>query len=413
MDRILERLSHLPVIDVHTHFEGYMDTFGYTMPQFLYNCSYTVVYEPWFDPSDVALIHGAGDERQQFEALIRMVHGLRYSQTGWLVHRIAEMAGATLESKSYDALQQWYTARNAANIRKVMPRVKGMIANSAGHPLYGGLAGLKNFIEDTPAVEPGVYRSAAITDLHSIHDRRDLEAIGRAAGMEINTFEDWENACKKLIFALKDIGVVSFKELHLYFRSPRIGLPQWSKAAAEFSRVMKGAAASAELQDMMLFRVYEIISQTGLPVQVHTGATLTDASTAAYLPDMIELMHAFPTVRFDLLHLNYPMLEKYEMVLRSCPNSYGNATWIFTTDPGYTKRYLDFALDAFPLERTCYFGSDRHCAGFPVAAALEQADRVLASFFAPRIERGELSFQDAEQIASCWLMEAPRQLFGI
>lgn len=55
---------------------------------------------------------------------------------------------------------------------------------------------------------------------------------------------------------------------------------------------------------------------------------------------------------------------------------------------GYTKRYLDFALDAFPLERTCYFGSDRHCAGFPVAAALEQADQLLAAFFAPRIQRG-------------------------
>lgn len=56
MDRILERLSQLPVIDVHTHFEGLMDTFGYTMPQFLYNCSYTVVYEPWFDPADAEQI---------------------------------------------------------------------------------------------------------------------------------------------------------------------------------------------------------------------------------------------------------------------------------------------------------------------------------------------------------------------
>lgn len=413
MDRILERLSQLPVIDVHTHFEGLMDTFGYTMPQFLYNCSYTVVYEPWFDPADVALIHGAGDERQQFEALIRMVHGLRHSQTGSLVRRIAEMAGAALEPEAYDALQQWYAQRNEACIRKAMPRIRGMIANSAGHPLYGGLAGLKSFIDGDRVAGPGVYRSAAITDLHSVHDRRDLEAIGCAADMEINTFEDWENACKKLIFALKDIGVVAFKELHLYFRSPRIGLPQWPKAAAEFSRVMKGETASAELQDMMLFRVYEIISQTGLPVQVHTGTTLTTAQTAAYLPDMIALMQAFPTVRFDLLHLNYPLLENYEMVLRSCPNSYGNATWIFTTDPGYTKRYLDFALDAFPLERTCYFGSDRHCAGFPVAAALEQADRLLAAFFAPRIQRGMLSLDDAEQIASVWLMEAPRQLFGI
>lgn len=413
MNAVLERLRQLPVIDVHTHFEGMMDTFGYTMPQFLYNCSYTVCYEGWFDPSDVALLHGQGDEKEQFEALLRMVHTLRYSQTAWLAKRIAELAGFPLEPGSYEGLQQWYRSRSEKTVCQAAPRVKSYIANSVGHPLYGGLPGLKDFRNGARKTSPGIYRSAVITGLHSVYTLQDLRAIGQAADMEIESFDDWENACKKLIFSLKNMGVVSFKELHLYFRSPEIGLPQWTNVPEDFGALMRGEEASQSLRDAMLFRVYEIISQTGLPVQVHTGATLTTAQTAAYLPEMIKLINTFPTISFDLLHLNYPQLETYEMVLRSCPNTYGNATWIFTADPGYVKRYLDFALDAFPLERTCFFGSDRHCAGYPVAAVLEQSDRVLASFFAPRIANGELSLSNAEEIASCWLYEAPKLLFGL
>lgn len=413
MDRVLERLQQLPVIDVHTHFEGLMDTFGYTMPQFLYNCSYTVVYEPWFDPADVAVIHGHGDEKSQYEALIRMVHSLHYTQTGWLVRRIAELAGFPLESGSFEGLQQWYAARSLEDVRKAAPRVQAYIANSAGHPLYGGLAGLKSFLDGSRKAGFNVYRSAAISDLHCVHSTRDLQAIAQAADMEIHSFEDWEKACRKLIFGLKDIGVVSFKELHLYFRPPQIDLPQWSRVNEEFSKVMRGEAATQNLLDAMLWRVYELISQTGLPVQVHTGATLSTAQTAAYLPDMIQLMSAFPGIRFDLLHLNYPMLENYQMVLRSCPNAYADATWITTTDPGYVHRFLDFALDSFPLDKTCLFGSDRHCAGYPVAAALEQTDRLLADFLAPRVERKQLSLSDAQEIASCWLFESPKALFNL
>lgn len=413
MDSVLERLQQLPVIDVHTHFEGLTDTFGYTMPQFLYNCSYTVVYEPWFDPADVALIHAQADERDQYEALLRMVCKVRHSQTAWMVNRIAGLAGYPLVSESYEGLRQWYTNRSHKSIREAMPRVQAYIANSVGHPLYGGLAGMKDFLGGSRKADPNAYRSAVVSDLHCVHTRKDLQAIGQAAGMEIGSFEDWENACKKLIFGLKSIGVVSFKELHLYFRTPQIELPQWSKVREEFSRVMRGEQATQNLQDAMLFRIYEMISQTGLPVQIHTGATLTTAQTAAYLPDLVRLMNAFPEIAFDLLHLNYPMLENYQTVLRSCPNAYGDATWIVTSDPGYVQRFLDFALDAFPLERTCFFGSDRHCAGYPVEAALERSDRLLADFLAPRVERKQLSLADAEEIASCWLFENPRTLFGL
>lgn len=414
MNDLYGRLRQLPVVDVHTHFERYLDTFGYTMPQFLYYCSYAVCYGVWFLPEDVRRMQSPeASEREQFTALLRMLKTIRYSQTARLAERIAALAGFPLEESAFDGLSAWYRGRTEERVRGAAPRVQAYIANSAGHPLYGGVPGLRAFLDGARIASPGVYRTLTVTGLHSIHTPAELEELGQAAGMEIETFADWEKACEKLIGAFVSLGIVAFKELHLYFRPPEIDVPDFARAAVEFAALRRGGSAAKNLQDAMLFRVYELLAGTGLPVQVHTGATLDGAKSAGYLWEYAKLIQAFPKIQFDLLHLNYPLLEIYWQVLRSCPNTYGDATWIVASDPACVVRHLDWALDAFPIERTCLFGSDRHCAGYPVAAALEQADEVLAAFFAPRIERGQLSAADAEDVARRWLYGNPKALFRI
>lgn len=408
------RLRQLPVVDVHTHFERFLDTFGYTMPQFLYNCSYTVCYEAWFRPEDVRLMHAPeASEREQFEALLRMLETIRYSQTARLAGRIAALAGFPLRPGSFEGLSTWYRSRTEEAVQNAAPRVKAYIANSAGHPLYGGVPGLRAFLDSGKTASPSVYRTLTVTGLHSVHTPEGLEELGQAAGMAIETFADWEKACEKLIAAFVSLGIVAFKELYLYFRPPEIDLPDFTRAAAEFDKLRQGKPFARSLQDSMLFRVYELMSQTGLPVQVHTGMTLKSAKSTSYLWDYAKLIQAFPKTQFDLLHLNHPLVETYWQVLRSCPNAYSDATWTFTSNPACVARHLDWALDSFPIERTCLFGSDRHCAGYPVAAALEQADEVLEAVLTPRLERGQLSLTDAEEIARLWLYGNPKALFRI
>lgn len=410
----LERLAALPVIDVHEHFETYGQTFGYTLPRYLYFCSYAVCYSGYFDPADAALLDDAsGDPRQQYEALLRMLRVLRHTRTERLLNGISARAGIPIAAGRYDELCAWYAGRTPDAIRRCTPTIRAYICNSAGHPLYGDLAGLSAFLAGERTADAEMRRTLSVHGLHCIQNAGQLRTLGALANVDIHDLKSWETACQWVVQQFVNRGIVAFKELYLYFRPPQIDAPDPAGAARDFDRLLRGEPASKRLLDTLLFGVYELLAATGLPVQVHTGAAIATAETACHLTDYMRLMHAFPAVAFDLLHLNYPMLELYQTVLRSCPNAYGDCTWVFTADGDYAKRYLRWAADVLPVERTLAFGADRHCAGEAVAAALEQAQALLAEFFAGEVARGALSPSAALEIARLWLFDNANTLFGL
>ncbi|MBQ8305084.1 MAG: amidohydrolase family protein [Blautia sp.] len=411
---LIERIRILPVIDVHTHFETYTETFGYTMPQFFYYSSYLVCYSNWFPLEDRLLIEDrSADPVIQYKVLLKLIRRCRHTTTARFLDRMAELIGIPLEEESYERLMEWYGSRTIESIRAWTPTITQFIANSPGHPLYGGLKQMGSFLDGTRRADPEVLRSMTVNELHCIRDKHDLDILEQLSGISITSLGDWENASEKVLTrAMGMEQLAAFKDLYLYFRPMQIGKASREKAEQAFEAVQRGGKSTLELMDYMMFRVYGMLEEKGLPLQIHTGGLMDTAVTAQGLLDLAELIQSFPKLRFDLLHLNYPMLDFYETVLKSCENAYGDATWIFSSDPGYVMRYLDFALDVLPADRTILFGSDRHCAGVPVAAALDIAEAITADFLAERIVRGQLSWREAEEIAGLWLYGNPQELFG-
>lgn len=411
-DELYQSIVSTPVVDVHTHFETYTETFGYTMPQFLYNCCYGTCFELWMESSDTETLQDkTADPYLQFQILIKVMKPLIHTKAGVVLRKICDCIGVDFSAESYDSLQRWYQTRTKKTVQGVVPRIRATIANSPGHPLYGGIPGLKEFLNGSRRVDEGFYRSATITGFHCIHTREDLGALEDALGMPIRSLGEWERACRQAIHTLVQHDVVCFKELYLYFRSPEIHLPDRKLAEKSFQKVLSGDQADTALLDYLMFSVYEMVQETGLPVQVHTGGLLNTAVTASALESFFLLIHSFPSVAFDLLHLNYPMMDLYKTVLRSAPNVYGDATWIATMDEGYTREFLNFMLDNYPENRFLLFGSDRHCGGAPVAACLELTDQVLFDFFLEKTEKGRVSLSEAEHLASRWMYENPKALF--
>jgi predicted TIM-barrel fold metal-dependent hydrolase len=280
--------------------------------------------------------------------------------------------------------------------------------------MYGGVKGLKAYMDG--AAQPqdeGMYRVLTVTGLHGVHNREEMQALGRLAGVDVATLSDWREAARTVISAFVDLGVVGFKELYLYFRPNEIGKPNEAAARRSFDAMMKGAAADVALMDYLMYKTYEMIEDAGLPVQVHTGSVILGAESATKMLSMQHFISDFPRIEFDLLHLNYPKLEDYFVLLRSCPNAYGNCAWVSSVDRSYTEEYLRRAADVLPIDRTIYLGTDRHCAGEPVAAVVEASLQILEETLWRMVEHRDFGVDDALEIARLWLYENPKRLFRL
>lgn len=411
---IREELGTIPAIDVHTHFETYTETFGYSMPRFFYVTSYLSCYGIFLDQNDIALLNDPdGDQKEQYFAMLRQAKKLSHTETAKLLEREINACGYPMTPDSYEGLTQWYASRTKEQIQAAAPMVKAYICNSAGHPLYGGLPGLEDFLKGKRIPDERMKRTLTISTLYCLHDLSEVRQLEQIAQLPITNLKDWEMACEKIIREFQKLGIVAFKDVYLYFRPKEIDFPSKWVAMRDMDQFLKGNPPTKELLDYMMFRAYEIAEGTGLPMQVHTGAVIDSAETAFWLSDYMKLIQSFPKMQFDLLHMNHPMLEPYESVLRSCPNAWGDATWVFTVDSEYVIRYLDWVLDAFIPEKTILFGSDRHCAGMPVAESLHSLQNLLADFFEKRIQNGKLSYSSAIELARMWLGENPANLFAL
>lgn len=411
---LLEEIKQMPVIDTHEHFEKYTDTFGYTMPQFFYNCSCTSVFSGDMNKQDVELLESqTADEKDQFHALLRVKQKVRYTNSGRSMDCIAQKLGYELKEENYENLSLMFHTRSASHIRTFAPNIESYICNSVGHPMYGGIRGMKNILNHKIMPDEKMHRVLNITDMHCVDTKEKLADLEYTAGCTIRSLQEWEAACKKIIDSFIKLGIVGYKELYFYFRPMQLELPDKQKAEKEFAALLNGEKAGTALMDYMMFRVYELVSETGLPVAVHTGGLLDTAVTAKDFYQYQKIIQAFPNTTFDLLHLNYPMLEDYMVVLKSCPNTYANAAWITTTNTEYCLNFMKQVLNHISAERVNIFGGDRAIAGEAVEVALEQTQELLAEGLDQMVTRRQLNQTEALEIARLWLYENPKRLYKI
>ncbi|WP_373216744.1 amidohydrolase family protein [Ruminococcus sp. 5_1_39BFAA] len=411
---LFEEIKKLPVIDTHEHFETYTETFGYTMPQFLYNCSCASVFSGDLDKEDLRMIESRNvSEKEQFQALLRIRSRIRFTSSQKSMDRISQKLGYELREENYELLSRGFQERSESRIRGFAPNIRGYICNSIGHPLYGGMRGLKAFLEGQIRADEKMHRVLNVTPFHCIDGKKQLEDLEYTAGHEIGNLNEWEAACEKIIDGFVKQGIAGFKELYFYFRPMQLERPDKEKAQKEFDALLKGEKAGTGLMDYLMYRIYELISKTGLPVAVHTGGLMDTAVTAKDFYQYIKIMNGFPELKFDLLHLNYPNLPDYLVALKSCPNAYANAAWITTSNEEYCLQFIRLLIDHISVERCSFFGGDRTCAGEAVEVALEQTWQVLAEGLEELIKRGRMGSADALEIAKLWLYENPKKLYEI
>lgn len=409
-----EYLQTVPVVDTHEHFHRFTDTQGYDdLVSFLYFDSYACIPAMYFGAELIdTIIDKSRPEKERFQAFCALYDRIRYTQTGRNIRQMVRLWGAddvTLDH--YDRLKEGFA--NRLQLVKNPEQICTYIVNSAGHPMYGYVKGLKDYIAGKMPCEKKCYVNPVITGLHVIEAWEAVEDIAYAADMEVGSVTALEEAAQKLMTDCVKVGAVGFKDVYTYFRAWNIGVPNRYAAEKDFARIYNGEKSTGALSDYMFYQIYDISQQLGMPMGIHTGMTLMSSEPASSLVTLYPVIRAFPNLAFDLYHFNYPVLDSYIQMIKSCPNVYANGAFVIGGQPHYAKLFLTDALRGIPTERVLAYGGDCHCAGEMVNITLRTTLQVVDSVLSDAMEEGYLSLSEAEEVAAIWLGRSAKELYKL
>lgn len=408
-----EKLCSLPVVDTHEHFHLFSDDQGYDLISFLYCNSYTNTLEMYLDPELVATINDISRTiNDRYKAFCKAYENIRYTRAGRNVREIVQFWG--VDDVSLDnmiLLQEAYAKRS--QIVKMPEQICAYIVNSAGHPLYGYVKGLKKYVGGGMSCPEKVYVNPLITGLHCISSWNEIMDISTVAEIEIGSVDELIIAVQNIMESCVRMGAVGFKDVYTYMRAYEIGRPNRFAAERDFVNIRTGALATGALSDYMFYQVYDIAQQLAKPMGVHTGFIITTCQPASYLKMLHPIITCFPNLAFDLYHFNYPLLEPYIQTMKSFSNVYANGAWVTGMMTEYSKQFLKEALHSISPERILVYGGDCHCAGEMTQITLKNALQVVDEVLSESIYKSYLSISEAEEVAKIWLSKSTKNLYHI
>lgn len=406
-------LQQVPVVDTHEHFHLFTDTQGYDLVNFLYSNSYMSTLAMHIEPERIARITDtACSEEERYQTLLSVYDRVRYTRCGRTVRDMVRLWGVDdLRPDNLPRLQAAFD--NRLHNLKMPKQICAYIVNSAGHPLYGYVRGLGDYIAGKMPCDEKVYVNPLISGLHCLYTRQDIEDVAYAADMEIDSVTALIDGIQRIMEGCVKAGAVGFKDVYTYFRAYEIGKPDRSAAEKDFDNIRSGNTATGALADFMFYQVYDVAQQLHKPMGIHTGFIITSCAPAGCLGTLGPVMEAFPALQFDLYHFNYPLLEPYVQMMKSYPNVYANGAWATGMMTEYAKLFLKEALHSLPAERVLAYGGDSHCAGEMTQVTLNNALQVVDSVLGDAMAEGYLSLDEAENVAKIWLSGSARRLYRI
>ncbi len=231
-----------------------------------------------------------------------------------------------------------------------------------------------------------------------------------APSMSIRNLDDLLDANRSYIVQVKSEDAVGLKMMSNPYESP-------SREAAQqcFKDLRTGTATSLPavnpLRDYVVDEMIRFAGEQDLVVAVHTGYW-GDFRTLDPL-HMIPILERHPKVRFDLYHLGYPWVRESLMLGKGFANVWLNLCWTHIISQEFAVASLDEAIDLIPTNKLIGFGGDY---GMPVEKTyghLVMAREDIARVLARRIERGQMTEDQALTLARKWLWDNPKELYRL
>ncbi|MFC1509073.1 amidohydrolase family protein [Candidatus Omnitrophota bacterium] len=153
-------------------------------------------------------------------------------------------------------------------------------------------------------------------------------------------------------------------------------------------------------KNYMVHRVLDRAERLGLPIIIHTGvqAGIGNSVTNSNAVALSNLFAKYPTVKFHLLHANYPYMKEAACLAKQFTNVTLDLTWVHIIVPAGAREGLSHFLDTVPVNKIHGFGGDVHFTEC-VYGTLEVARENIAHVLAEKVETGNMTETQAVETA--------------
>lgn len=254
--------------------------------------------------------------------------------------------------------------------------------------------------------------------LYEIKNWKEFACPEFSPDTAVNSLDEYLDARRKHILKIKTEGAVGLKMV-----SNPYGTPDRKEAESIFKKLKSGIIRtppivtqpiyqnSNPLKDYIVDETIKFAGEQDLVVAVHTG----------YWGDfrkldplhMIPILMRHPNVRFDIYHLGYPWVRETLMLGKGFSNVWLNFCWTHIISQGFAMAALDEAIDLVPTNKILAFGGDYGTPVENVYGHLTMARENISRVLAKRIEEGQMTEDQAIDLAHKWLWDNPKELYRL
>jgi hypothetical protein len=237
----------------------------------------------------------------------------------------------------------------------------------------------------------------------------DPYQFAKDKNLSVTSLDGYLDLLDRLFREAKDKGAACLKTTLAYQRTLRFEKVPKERAARVFGRP-RSELSDAEVQDFEDFVMWQLVALSAkydLPFQIHTGDARLQGSNPMLLVDLIE---ANPKTKFILFHGGYPWVgETGAIVMRHHSHVWIDSVWLPTISYTMAKRAYHEWLEVMPSSRILWGADCTHAEG--IYGATEYTRRCLAEVLAEKVDRGDLTEEDARRIGKQVLRDNALALF--
>ena len=227
-------------------------------------------------------------------------------------------------------------------------------------------------------------------------------------GLSMKSLDDYCVVLDHIIRRASERGAVGMKSTLAYSRTLRYEKVSRQRATELFGKRRSDLTPEQvkEFEDFVFWQFCELSAKYDMPFQIHTGLAF-DRSNPMHLENVIV---AHPNTTFILFHGGYPWMGETGMLLMRYPkNVWIDSNWLPIVSYSAAKRAYHEWLDVVPSNRIMWGTDTLHAEGLYGAAVTTR--QCLAEVLAERVDRGDVSEENAKRIAQQILRENALEAF--
>lgn len=435
-NRLLDRISEIPVVDCHDHLRGSDSDLKrlYTEPILALSSSYFIsdLWSAGASDEEIELLKSEDattDEKWPvFSRLWAATEHTAYARVTKLM--LKEVFGIEkLTRRSLDRVAEQRASYDRSHYMEIIrdAGIKAVIADVLFPPpwerpiRYFANPVLKEFLEGKYPMPDIWHPVFPLPYFHEIRRREFIDYVGGVSNSNITSLEEYEEGVFELIKRSLNLGVVALKDQSAYRRVISYDLPARSDAERIFNKLLidpRNQLAWPDvkpLDDYLFHQYMRFARELHLPVQIHTGhmAGIRNRVGKANAANFASVLELHSAVQFDLFHGNWPYMGDLLFLGKNYPNVTLDLCWVHMIDPLYAQELLKRAVMTVPHAKIHGFGGDYWLAPELVSAHLVLGREVIAGTLADLVECGWLDEETAIQLAADWLFNNPNRFYNL